>query len=73
MDQDKVFKEWSVPAVPKVIINSQKDQPVTTEATFKDMLNKFEGSLMWMILLLGLATGSIFSTRPPVNLMPANL
>ncbi len=73
MNQDKVFKEWSVPAIPKVIINSQKDQPATTEATFKGMLNKFEGSLMWMILLLGLATGFIFSTRPPVNLMPANL
>ncbi|MFQ5902150.1 MAG: hypothetical protein ACE5JO_00510 [Candidatus Binatia bacterium] len=72
MDQDKVFKEWSVPAVPKVEIRSQKGQLVTMQGTFKEMLNKFEGPLMGMTFLLGLGIGFILSTRAPLNFTPAN-
>ena len=65
IDQDNVFKEWSVPAVPKVGIKSSMDQPVATQHTFKGLMNKLEDPLMWITLLLGLGIGFTVSTRAP--------
>lgn len=68
MDQDKDFKEWSVPALPRVGIGSQKEAPATTQRALTKMANKLEGPLMVMTLLLGLGIGFRLSARAP--LMP---
>ncbi len=63
MDQDKVFKEWSLPAVSKRKNKPQQDEPATWRGTFNGLANKFEGPLMWSTLLLGLAIGFNLSRR----------
>ena len=73
MDQGKVFKEWSVPAVSNAKNKPQKDEPVAWRETFNGLMNKFEGPLMWMTLLLGLAIGFNLSTRASLMPRPANL
>ena len=72
MDQDKVFKEWSLPATAKVESQPQKDQPAIWHA-FNGLMNKFEGPLMWMMFLLGLAIGFNLSTRASLMPRPASL
>lgn len=72
MDQGKVFKEWSVAAAPRVGFMPQ-DQQATAQGKFKELMNKFEGPLMWMTLLLGLAIGFALSTRAPMMSRPASL
>lgn len=73
MDQDKVFKEWSLPAVAKVERKPQMEEPATWQNTFKELTNKFEGPMMWMTLLLGLALGFNLSTRVSMMPRPASL
>ncbi|MGH7771168.1 MAG: hypothetical protein ACREQA_02900 [Candidatus Binatia bacterium] len=73
IDQDKVFKEWSVPALPKGGIKSSLDQPVATQHTFNGLMNKLEGPLMSITLLLGLGIGFAVSTRAHVTPALASL
>ena len=68
MGQDKVFKEWSLPAISKVERKPQEDGSATWQRTFNEFMNKFEGPLMWMTLILGLTIGFNLSAR--ASMMP---
>lgn len=63
MDQAKVFKEWSVPALSRAKNQPQKDEPVSWRGTFDRIMNTLEGPLTWMTLLLGLAIGFNLARR----------
>jgi hypothetical protein len=63
MDQDKVLKEWSLPAVSKKEHKLRNDEPVSWRGAFNGLAHKFEGALTWITLLLGLAIGFNLSRR----------
>ncbi len=65
MNQAKMFKEWSVPAGVKVT----KDPSVSAQEPVGNMTSPFEGSLTWMIFLLGCTIGFAISVRNRMNFM----
>ncbi len=65
MNQDKMFKEWSVPAGVKVT----KDPSVSAQEPVGNMTSPFEGSLTWMIFLMGCTIGFALSVRNRMNFM----
>lgn len=73
MDHNERFKEWSVPAIAKRAMKSQKDRPVTTEGSFERVMTKFEVPLMLIASLVGLMIGFILSRRAPVIPIPQRL
>lgn len=65
MNQDKVFKEWSVPAGAKV----QSDPSPPAQQLASNPTTPFEGSLAWMIFLVGCTIGFALSIRNRMDLM----
>jgi hypothetical protein len=65
MNQDKVFKEWSVPAGAKV----QSDPSVPAQQLASNATTPFEGSLAWMIFFVGCTIGFAFSVRNRMDFM----
>lgn len=73
MNDEKDFREWSVPAVENVETVSQEDQPPIQEWASKELIHKVEGPAMMMTLLLGLGIGFMLAMRVPVASREATL
>lgn len=65
MNQDKVFKEWSVPAGAKI----QNGPSVSAQQFANNSTTPFEGSLAWMIFLVGCTIGFAISVRNRMDFM----
>lgn len=68
MNQDKVFKEWSVSAGAKV----QKDASVSEQKSLDESTGPFEGSFAWMTFLVGSTVGFSLSVRNRMNFMQSD-
>lgn len=67
MDDGKRFKEWSLAAFSKAERDAQGNNGEPWLKTFALLLNKFEGLLMLLSLLLGLSLGFAYSLRIPAG------
>ena len=63
MDQAKVFRESSVPAVDRVKSEPRSDQPSSSEEGWTGLVRQVEGPVLVITLLLGMATGFALAFR----------
>lgn len=63
MDEKETFREWSIPAFPKVETSTNVESAKPDYDTLTKLLNDFQGPLMLMSLMLGLSLGFAYSLR----------